>query len=371
VFDSYIKALDSNLSPESPDIEIHGFSVEVSAEATVPSPFLAITNMESLSIRTTSQASFSQTAGTAGGRACVLALEPDENGISLGSDSHLDANCGVYVNSSNTDNSHPALELDNDSILTSSFNCLVVDPADGVDAHDAATIDWDKTWQCPSMTDPLASLAAPSNADATCPSANRNRRFRSNTTISPGVYCGNFQIDGGVTVTFNPGIYIFQDYGNKDGVFEIQTNGKAVGNGVLLYFRNATINWGSHSIVDLKASSATTGAIAPYRGILIYSKRGQSTAKDHIIGCHQSSRIQGAVYSPSTEIDIGSNGNIEVQFGDVADWTVWIARRFEIGSHTTLTVRSDVTAGTTPFPTALNGPMTYNPPASYHSRLDR
>jgi hypothetical protein len=177
----------------------------------------------------------------------VLALDPTENGISLGTDAHLDASCGVHVNSTKTDNGHPALEPGSDSILTSSTNRVVAGPEEGVDAH-----------------------------------------------------------------------------------------------------QDATINWGSHSYVDLKAPTDTTGVMAPYRGILIYSKRGQSTAKDHIIGCHQTARIQGAVYSPSTAIDIGSNGNVTVELGEVADWTVWIARRFEIGSHKTLTVRSDITAGTTP-----------------------
>jgi Flp pilus assembly protein TadG len=315
-------------------------SIRVTAATNVPNAFGGVVgfNQFSLSVEATAQLGAMGSAA-ASGPACLLALRATDYGIKInggGSGSHLTANCGVYVNSG----SSRAIFGNDKGTLTSTYTCVVGD------FDDDPTYAPMPTKGCPTMADPFAGrLTAPASAGCTF----NNTKVNSNktATLSPGVHCGGIDIGSGATVTFNPGVYVI-----KDGQFKIGSSAKATGNGVFFYLvgNNTRFLWTSHAEVDFKAPASGT-----WKGMLLWSDNALSNA--HEFGCHSESIVQGAIYSPGTEIQISSWGDV----GASADWTVWVVKSIEMASHAHLRVMASYTGSATPMPDGLAERLTYTP----------
>jgi Flp pilus assembly protein TadG len=297
-------------------------------------------------------------AGTSGGKACLLALnESDAWGINMGSSSSLDANCGVYVNNHKApegeenegegedEGEGEAIKIGSGS-MHSTFTAVV----GKWESDDSFTYTPKPTRAAAPMADPFAALAGPTVGN--CNFTNKQVKDGNPTTLNPGVYCG-LEIDTANLVTFNPGVYIF-----KNAQFKMSTRSKIQGNGVMFYFTGtaANINWGTDAQVNLKAMTAAQSITATgsdrFGGMLLWSAGAQSSP--HVLGSHSASVLQGAVYSPGTKVIIGCHGTV----GASAEWTVWVVRSLEVGSQATLKIRSDYETSSTPLPAGLASGLT-------------
>jgi len=335
-------------SGATPTVSVSGTNVSIDATALVAPFFMQVlvpgANSGKVEIAASSKAVVAQDA-SAGGPACLLALEQSDYGIKInggGTGSHINANCGVYVNSG----SSSAIFGNDKGSITSTFTCVYGD------------YDTDPSYSptprkgsggCPRMSDPFASMLAP--IVGSCTFNNTKVNGNRTETLNPGVHCGGIDIGSNATVTFNPGVYII-----KNGQFKIGSSAQVSGNGVFFYLinGNARIDWGSSSHINFKAPS--TGA---YKGMLVWAAEPLSNA--HRIGSHASSIMQGAVYSPNAEIDIQCNGDVYAS----SDWTVWVVKKLQLSSHARLHLNANYTPSATPLPAALSsGAMTYAPGVS-------
>jgi hypothetical protein len=212
------------------------------------------------------------------------------------------------------------------------------------------------------MADPFAALVGPTVG--ACNYTNKKVKDSDPTTLSPGVYCG-LEIDTARLITFSPGLYVF-----KNAKFKLSSKSKIQGNGVMFYFTGsgANIDWGTDAQINIKAMTAAQSTTATgsdrFKGMLIWSAGVQSS--EHVLGSHTASILQGAVYSPGTKVKIGCHGTV----GASSEWTVWVVRSLEVGSHGTLKIRSDYATSATPTPTGLLSGLTTHGTAAVHARLN-
>lgn len=142
------------------------------------------------------------------------------------------------------------------------------------------------TTKAPYVYDPYASLPAPSTGS--CASS-------SGSPLNPGTYCGGLSLSGNVTL--NPGVYVI-----SGGDLKINANANVTGTGVTFYLTNgATLQINGNATLNLTAPTSGT-----YSGVLFFGDRTQLTAKNTING-NATSKITGAIYFPSQEVDFLGN----------------------------------------------------------------
>jgi len=326
----------------NPQAAVEGSNVRVTATAQVEPTIARIIHNQNFQIEISTSAAIGAGSTSAGGQACLLALEESDYGLKLnggGTGSHVNTTCGVVVNSS----SSAAIFGNSNGTLTSTFTCV----NGGVD--DDPTLTPAPQTGCQRMADPLASLAAP--AVGGCTYTNKKFGKNDNGPLQPGVYCGGLDITNQANATFAPGIYII-----KDGQFKMASSASATGNGVFFYLvgNNARIDWGSSSKQTFTAPSSGT-----YKGMLVWSAEALSNA--HRIGSHATSKLQGTIYSPRAEIDIQCSGEVFAS----GDWTMWVVKQLQMSSHAQLRINSNFATSATPLPDAIaNGGLTHNPPVA-------
>jgi hypothetical protein len=139
-------------------------------------------------------------------------------------------------------------------------------------------------------------------------------------TMNPGVYCGGIKVSG--TATLNPGLYVI-----KGGGFEVSSGGVVNGTGVSFIALNApsanggankfdVFNFASDAVMNV--SAMTTGSMA---GILFYSPAGEgNTSKliEHRIHSAANTTMNGSLYFPTQQLEMGSGGTLTINGGVVA-----------------------------------------------------
>lgn len=331
-----------------PTATVEGGKVTVSSDAVIGTLFMQvlIPSLAGTSVGGSStgsagviiNAAAGSTIATAGanlGQGCILALDVNGqygvkiNGGSGGS--FINANCGMFVNNE----TNGPIDGNSHGHINTTFTCVRSSYYDD-DTQYAVP----PTTHCPAVADPFAGMTAPTVGNCTF----NNKRVRDNDsaaahTLSPGVYCGGLDITSKNMVTFQPGTYII-----KNGQFSMSSSSKAQGTGVFFYLtgNNARISWGSGAQTVFSAPATGTWA-----GMLIWGAEALSNA--HRIGSHANSKFQGAVYTPTSEIDIQCSGEVNA----TADWTVWVVKQLQISSGASLTVNSNYASSVTPTPTGM------------------
>jgi len=260
-----------------------------------------------------------------GTAACMVALKNGDTALDLNSNSHVTANgCMLHVNS----NSSNAIRTNSSSSVTAETISVVGDtsgsgyspsPETGTDV----------------LNDPLAYLQPPANAGASCD--HNSTDYESDTTIYPGVYCGDHVFKNGATVTFAGGgdaVYVFK--GSKFEVDSSATIRTDPGDGVTLYLASGLefiLNSGSHA--DMEAP--ITG---DYPGLLIYSV----SDKEMLLNSDSSSAFEGTVYVPNGKIMVNSGSSI----GGNAAFSAFIANEYEINSDSTIVFNNNYAATSVP-----------------------
>jgi hypothetical protein len=121
------------------------------------------------------------------------------------------------------------------------------------------------------------------------------------TTDGIVCYSGNIKVGSGVTVTMNPGTYVFT--GNLD----LGGHGTINGTGVTLYFPpGGSLGGGGNGNTTLNLTApSTTDATALYPGILIY----QDANNTNTVSFNGTPIVNmtGIIYAPTAELDLSGN----------------------------------------------------------------
>lgn len=222
----------------------------------------------------------------AGVDACVVSLSGN---VSISSASVALQGCSLYSNSAAAN----AFDMSG----TSSFEGSGVSVVGGsvVGSNSTITTETGVRTNQESIRDPYSDVAVPPYSGCTYNSASLPSGTYGGSYSSPVVFCNGLQLNSGVTVTFNPGIYIIDR-----GQFQVNGGATLRGTGVTIVLTSstgsdyaiATIN--GQSTVEL--SAPTSG---PTAGIVLYQDRRAPSGFENILNGGAGQKIQGAIYFPS------------------------------------------------------------------------
>jgi len=216
---------------------------------------------------------------------CVLALAPDNYGVSLNSNSVIEANCGVHSNSRSSE-----------SIFANRLSFLratSVSASGGARVNSGSAITPTAVVNAPGGADPLASLAPPRQATGSCLFTDLTVNSGATRTLSPGVYCKGITVNSGAEVRFNPGIYVI-----RGGELLVNSDSRISGQSVMFYLMGdkGRTNFNSFARVDLTAPTS-----GPYQSILFFQARDRRDDQ-MIINSDGNIRLEGVVYNPASEL---------------------------------------------------------------------
>ena len=253
-------------------------SVTGTAEGVYDTSFLKMLGIPSLTIHATATAVQSQTS------TCVLILDPKASQAFL-------ANSGARVTAPDCEfqvksTAKPAAILNGGVDLAVARLCIQGDTV--IDNGAKVT---GLTKSCQTVSDPYAGkLPVPATG---CQFTSRN--YDGNVSMTPGVYCGWFNFNNCVKVTFAPGVYVIKGGGwNVNG-------GKWEGNGVTFYFAD-TSKIQFNSGIDAAITAPTTGT---YQGLLFYEADGLAKS-DFIFDDSKANDLDGLIYLPSRNVTFNS-----------------------------------------------------------------
>lgn len=314
----------SNLTPTiptAPGIGGAGWWITVRVTESVPQLFSAVMGHSNAVV------SARATAAVQPGLGCVYALDPSASAAFYenGSVSFQSA-CGIYVNS----NAPDAMLGTGGAILQASS------------INDVGDVSWQGTispapnTEIQPFPDPLENLQAPFPCsstggcdDADCSAHPKQVIVNSDTTLSPGTYCGGIAIKNG-TVTFSAGNYIIVG----GGIRTQDTNSHIRGNG--LFFYNTYNSTNPYTPVDFNANSdvqiaaATSGT---YAGILFMADRSccSTIIPTESFQGGATSFFEGVLYFPRSLVAFAGNPSL-----DLAHYTIVVARLFNIKGTSTM-----------------------------------
>lgn len=157
--------------------------------------------------------------------------------------------------------------------------------------------------------------------------------------LEPGVYCGGINIVGG-EVKLKPGRYIL-----NNGGLVVANGGKLTGENVGFYLTGAlglsTIQFAPSTTISLTAPR--TGDMA---GMLFFEDRDVLFKFPHIIASNDARNLVGTIYLPGNTLEINSTRPI----ADQSDYTVIIARKFDMKDGPELVLNTDYESSPIPVP---------------------
>ena len=153
------------------------------------------------------------------------------------------------------------------------------------------------TENCAAIPNPLADWTPPSVSSA-CTYSGLSRSS-SNETLTPGVYCGNTNINAD-QVTLNPGVYVIQN-----GTMSVKGNTKLRGEGVLLLMS------GSSSLEMISSGDLTLTADSTISGkSVVIAQRSSSSTGSVLLSGNTKFEVQGSVNLPNHAITATGNSNV-------------------------------------------------------------
>ncbi len=271
-----------------------------------------------------------RTAIAAGSRSqCVVALGANGNTVNLNSNSSIDVDgCSIQVNSSDSD----ALTTNSSSTVDADSTCVTGD-------YEGSGYTPTPDTGCTPVADPMAYLAPPT----VDPCDHTDYVVDSGPIVDlwPGVYCGKLEVNSGGEAFLNPGVYIMDD-----ALFKANSDSTILGTDVTIYLTGTGgyLEFNSDSTVQLSAS--LTGE---YAGIVVYQDRTVADGTVHLINSDSTSYLEGTVYLPNGKVMINSGATL----GGDADYSIFIAKEYEINSDSTLVMNSDFGSSGVPLPSGL------------------
>ena len=155
----------------------------------------------------------------------------------------------------------------------------------------------------PPVADPFASL--PALTPGTCLFTSMYSP-PSNTTLSPGTYCGGITVSNGVSgVTFGAGNYIINGGGLTFGG-GITTSGS----NVMFYLTGTNANYGSVTIANGVNVTFSAPSSGPYLGVLFFQNRSITSSNNATFEGGATMQMTGSLYFPTTDVAFGNGSSV-------------------------------------------------------------
>ncbi len=278
---------------EAPQVAIDGTEVTVDLSAEMPTTFMKLVGISTMSLSVTATADFSKT-----GNGCIVALGADGDGIEVGGTVDVQAgDCWLYSN----------------KVGDKSINAVgnVIVSAGGTHAVGGTTVTNNATMP-PSenvqsygnkpVEDPLAEWDHPIVPETCEYDTFSDKGTGGPVTLPAGVYCGGLQLSGYDDIQLQPGLYVF-----LDGAVTINSKADLTGHGVGFYLgrnvKSFTINGGS----DVDLSAYDDEGNSPMDGKLVAMEAVDPDADDLItvkINGGSGLDLAGTIYLPTGELEI-------------------------------------------------------------------
>jgi hypothetical protein len=223
-----------NLAPPKTQFTFSGNVLRGTVQANFPGTFSSLFGVDEISINAIAEA-----IRVEGGPVCVMAMaKTDEETLyAYGNASFEAKNCAVQSNSKSAESIAKSWARAEAFYTTGKARGSGWTPAPVTDS--------------PPLEDPYAHLPVP--APGACDQS--NLVIKSDTTLSPGTYCGGLSVMTGAVVTLNPGIYIM-----KDGAFSVTSQASVSGDKVMI----ALV--GKDALIDIQ-SGGSVSVTSPTEGI--------------------------------------------------------------------------------------------------------
>jgi Flp pilus assembly protein TadG len=274
---------------------------------------------------------------SAGTVACVLALSPTAPGaVKVDGSSSVDLEgCDVASNSNASDALH----------VTSSLKTGCAYSVGGaVTPALTLTVCPDVKVNAPIVRDPYAAVAEPSPAGIPCEASDKVGKPNEPTLVTPvhahasGLKAMRFctGLDAKGPVTFGPGLYIIE------GDFKMTSSNlgsQLSGTGAVFYFTKTGRLQLAGAVTNFAAPTS-----GPLSGLLFFASRSTPAATTHQLGGNPLSTMNGAIYAPTSAIQVAGNAKA------TGGCTQVIGRTVNITGNSTLQ-SSCAGAGTRPIAT--------------------
>ncbi len=293
-----------------------GKAVEVTIVRSQKRYFTLIYDTEPVEIRARAVAEY-----VLGSNACLLALDSTADGAVTvaGSSEVIFEGCDVATNSNDAE----AFRMSGGSVQLST-GC--VHSVGGVETTSGLTLTGCSSprTEVPVAIDPYSDIKNP-EVVGNCADGNL-----SNVVVTPDTghplgigskhFCGGLTLSG--AVSFAPGLYIVDG-----GVFKINASTLVTGTGVTFYLTGgASLSYNGGATIHLIAPSS-----GPLAGLLFFADR-DDVGVAHKINGNSDSKLNGAIYMPSGDIDY--NGN----FSGGGGCTQIVTRRVTFSGNSSLEV---------------------------------
>jgi Flp pilus assembly protein TadG len=268
-----------------------------------------------------------------GGYVCMIGLdEKAPSTLKMDDKARVTAeNCAIYSNSKNKG----SLKLHSLAKVRADLVCV----AGGVSGSISAVMPNEPITDCPVLEDPLRDRPEPNVGLLKCDHVLTAAitALSGKVKLKPGVYCGGINILGG-DVELESGTYIM-----NNGTLTVSLGGKLVGKNVGFFLTGAlsTIQFGPSSTISLTAPR--TGDMA---GMLFFEDRDTIFAIPHRIASNNARNLVGTIYIPGNTLTVDSKDPI----ADQSDYTVIIARKFEMKDGPELVLNTDYESSLVPVP---------------------
>ena len=302
LYDSDIASLsvEVNNPPLAVSYAGNANAVEVITSKPQPVFFLKLFNIPNVTVSARAISTYSSQTDF-----CILGLSNSEDkAVEFTGSAAVHLGCGIASNSESSD----AVYISGNSSIDTTGISSVGDILQG--GSSAISVDIPLKTHAPSVLDPYGpdgrNIEPP--AFPTACSA-QNLRVNSDTTLSPGRYCGGISFQGGTT-TMNPGVYLI-DAGNFKAVGGASITGQDVtiiltGSGS----KFAELELGGGADLSLHAPKSGTD----FDGILFFQDQnapayqGNNLRKNKIVG-NSNLDLSGAIYFPHQELQFsGATG---------------------------------------------------------------
>ena len=276
----------------------------------------------------------STAAVSGGGYVCMIGLDQKSVAtLNMMNKARLSATkCAVYSNSL----SSKSFWLHDTARVAADLVCI----SGGLQGPVEAFTQSKPVLDCPAIDDPLRDRPKPAMASqARCDYSNETVTFNKTVTLQPGVYCGGITVAGG-HATLAPGIYVI-----RGGPLFI-AGGTLEGTNVGFFLTGSasTVNFGANSHVSLTAPK--TGDLA---GLLFFEDRDTSFSTFHQISSNDARSLVGTMYFPKSKLLINANNPV----ADQSEYTIIIAREFELRDGPVLVLNTNYEASPIPVPKGI------------------
>jgi Flp pilus assembly protein TadG len=261
-----------------------------------------------------------------GGNNCIFALDPGGNpALAVDFLAAITSQCGVVDESSN---SFDALQC----IFLASLNASSIGVVGGVEQFLCGITPTPVKIKTPNPADPLAGTPKP--AVGACPGATGgtvtsgtftgaktglNINGGGTVTLNPGTYCGGIQANFGAKVNLNAGTYILTNASSGPTYgLSVDIGSAVTGNGVTFYNFGPSggINFTSTLVFPLGGVTLTAPTSGTYEGILFFQDPGNTTQAQIIGSPSFSTKIQGTYYFPKAKVVFAFDGPVDYNILD-------------------------------------------------------